>query len=314
MLVIAQDYIDDKNDEHELFFYDENTPELEKRLYQSANLRHYLADMVTETVVDFDNYLSDDADLDYDGNVSYLHLEYSFEKNKGDDISNKLKLRTRIYLPKVTKRLRLIIENEDNTNDKYDDFRTGDLDHDRSLNVALEMVPEKENKWNPKGSVGIKVSKLDPYLKFTMKRNWEMTELWELEFRQKNYLYLKQNFHNTSSAEAFRDITPTIKFSNYNEFFWKEEEKIEKFYNSFRFFQRLAKRDYLSYVTSISTNNDESNMQVKEYQAYVSYRHYIKRWVYFDIVPKIIWPREHDFNAEYAFRFNFGIYIGNRKY
>ena len=209
--------------------------------------------------------------------------------------------------------MRLIIENEDKTNDKYDDFRTGSLDQDTGMKAGLEYVPTKAKRWSPRGSIGIKFSKLDPYLKFTLQRNWKMIEEWMFEFRQKNYLYVQHSLHNTTSGEIYKDITPSVKFSNYNEFFWKEEERIESFYNSFRFFQRLAKKNYLSYVVSASTNNDESNLQVKDYQAYVSYRHYIKRWVYFDLVPKVIWKREYDFDTHYAFRFNFGVYIGNRK-
>ena len=86
------------------------------------------------------------------------------------------------------------------------------------------------------------------------------------------------------------------------------------FFKHVKFLSQLkGNKDYLSYVVSASTNNDESNLQVKDYQAYVSYRHYIKRWVYFDLVPKVIWKREYDFATHYAFRINFGVYIGNRK-
>ena len=75
-------------------------------------------------------------------------------------------------------------------------------------------------------------------------------------------------------------------------------------------FQNISKKDYLSYVVSGTTNDSDSSLQVKNYQTYVSYRHYVRPWMYYDIIPRYIWERSNDFDPKYAISINFGMLFG----
>ncbi|NQY94614.1 MAG: hypothetical protein HRT43_10635, partial [Campylobacteraceae bacterium] len=69
---------------------------------------------------------------------------------------------------------------------------------------------------------------------------------------------------------------------------------------------------YLSYVLSAASNNNDSEMEVKNYQAYISYRFYIKKWFYYDVIPKYSWERVDDFDGNYAIQINFGMFFGKK--
>ena len=160
--------------------------------------------------------------------------------------------------------------------------------------------------------VRIKWDEFDPYARVKVIRDINITQDWESSLAQKFYLYEKRGLESTSSYEIYKQYSEEFRFSNYNEFFWKEQDRDDNFYNSFRLNQTLSEKDSFNYVTSASTNNVDSNLQVKNYQVYVAYRHYFKRWFYYDVIPKYIWEREHDFNPNYAIRVNLGMFIGKR--
>ena len=89
------------------------------------------------------------------------------------------------------------------------------------------------------------------------------------------------------------------------------EIKDNNIYNSLRLSQKLDDKRYLNYLASIDSNDQNSNLKIKEYHTYVSYRKYIRKWLYYDIVPSISWSRNNDFEKELAIKVGFGVLIKN---
>ncbi len=96
---------------------------------------------------------------------------------------------------------------------------------------------------------------------------------------------------------------------NYNEYFINSKKEINNIYNSLRLNQTISKNKYINYVAAIDSNDDESNFQIKEYKSYISYRSYIRKWLYYDLVPSISWERENDFEEKLAIRISLGVLI-----
>jgi len=104
-------------------------------------------------------------------------------------------------------------------------------------------------------------------------------------------------------------INSQYMFSNYNEYYINSKIKNDNIYSSLRINQKLTKKSYINYVTSIDINDEESNLQTKKYKTYISYRKYIRRWLYYDIVPYIEWERDNNFNEKLGLKVNLGILI-----
>lgn len=288
---------------------------LEKSLHKGANLREYVSNKFISFSTNIDNYLTNSKTVEQNKNESTIHIQYAYENIQDKNSSNKLDFKVRIKLPKLKDKFRIEFENIDKTNDNLHDARIKEVEKKEKIGLGIGYLSKLKNNLNFSAGAGVRVklSEFNPYLKAKVLKKIDIYDEWKSELGQKFYLLKKEGFESTSSIEFYKIYTESLKLSNYNELFWREKDRNELFYNSFRVYQNLSKKDYLSYVTSASTNNADSNMQVKNYQAYVSYRHYIKKWLYYDVIPKVLWERENNFDIKYAIRFNFGMFIGYLK-
>ncbi len=295
-----------------------NASLLEESLHKGVVFRDYLSEKFTKFSNKVDSFLANENEENFQDNKSYIHFQYAIEKVQHNKTSNNFDVSFRIKVPKAKNRYRIELGSIDKRNNEL----TGELkdaridDVNKSENFAAGIGYGKQLKEYLNFSTGIgvriKLDELDPYIKAKVIRVINITENWNSDLAQQFYLFNERGLESTTSYEIYKIYNESFKFSNYNEFFWKEQERDDNFYNSFRLFQTLSEKESLSYITSASTNNVDSNMQVKNYQAYVAYRHFFKKWFYYDVIPKYIWLRENDFNPRYAIRFNIGMFLGER--
>ena len=299
--------------------YDSKDPSLlEQTLHQGVTFRHYVSKKFTKFSNGVDNFLSNENNEKFEENRSFVHFQYAIEKIKNQKTNNNFNVSLRIRVPQAKKKYRLELGSLDKTNnesqEELNDARIDDVSKTEDFAAGIGYVNQLKDYLDFSSGIGVrlKFDEFDPYIKAKAIREIMITPDWNSNLIQKFYLFNKRGLESTTSYEIFKTYSETFRFSNYNEFFWREQDRDDSFYNSLRLYQTLSQKDHLSYVTSASTNNVDSNMQVKNYQVYVSYRHYYKRWFYYDVVPKYIWQREDDFNPKYAIRFNIGMFLGKR--
>lgn len=241
---------------------------------------------------------------------SYIRIETTLEKVESDSINFEPNIDIRLHLPKLKEKLSITIDNNDNRiNNKYQDSNEKIHYKDDKYNIGL-LYNTINNNFNIKLNAGVKVTK-SPYLftKLDIKKN--------LKINHKNYLTLEQKFKYSNKFELdsysiinyTHELNQNFAISNYNEYYINSDIKNDNLYNSLRLSQRLKKDSYINYVTSIDSNDEESNFQIKEYKTYISYRKFIRSWLYYDIVPSISWKRENNFKDKIGIKLNLGIII-----
>lgn len=291
---------------------------LEKSLYNGVVFRDYLSEKFTKFSNHVDNFLANETDEKFQENKSFIHFQYAIEKIQHNSIDNNIDVSFRIKIPKAKKKYRIELGSLDKRNNELNgelnDARIDDVSKSENFAAGIGYGKQLKEYLNFSTGIGvrIKLDELDPYVKAKVIRVINIADDWKSDFAQQFYLFNKRGLESTTSFEIYKTYNEIFKFSNYNEFFWKEQERDDNFYNSFRLFQTISEKDSLSYIASASTNNVDSNMQVKNYQTYVAYRHFFKKWFYYDVIPKYIWLREDDFNPRYAIRFNIGMFLGER--
>jgi len=286
---------------------------LEKSLQKSKGFREYIAERLVYFSTNIDNYLASKPDTEIYDNPTYLLIEQSFEKNQNQNIDTITNFRLRLKLPKFKEKYGIEIWNKKESNDKSNDLRVDDFNENEEFNAEIGYFDKIREYLNFSTSIGLKlrIDKFDPFAKAKINREFNIVDAWKVDLTQMIFISNDDGFESTSSFEIFKIFNKTYKFSNYNEYFWQEKIRDDNFYNSLRLYQNLSSKDYLSYVISAETNNeDESSLTIKNYQTYVSYRHFIKKWLYYDIIPKYTWKRSRDFDAEYGIRINLGMFIG----
>lgn len=291
-----------------------DTTLLENVLQKSEFYREHLSQRLMYYATDIDSFLSNEPNDDTKKNASYVHLQFATEKGQDDKLKNLTTFRIRLELPKFKNKYRLELGNKEETNDKSSDIRANDISRNDDVQIGLRYINSLRNYFNYSVGAGVrfKLNEVDPYIKAKATKDFSYSNDWEGAIAQKFYFSNKKNLESISSYEVYKVFNETFKFSNFNEYIWKQKEPDDNFYNSLRLFQNLSKKDFLSYILSTTTDIDNSNLEIRNYQAYISYRHYIKKWLYYDVIPRYIWQRDKDFDPKYAIRFNFGMFIGKK--
>lgn len=291
---------------------------LEESLHNGVVFRDYLSEKFTKFSNKVDSFLSNESEENFKENKSYIHLQYAIETVQNSKTHNNFDIAFKIRVPKAKKKYGIEFGSIDHRNNELTgeltDARIDDVRKSENFAGGMEYGKQLKEYLNFSTGIGvrIKLNEFDPYIKAKVIRIIDIIGDWKSDLSQQFYLFNKRGLESTTSYEIYKTYNESFKFSNYNEFFWKEQERDDNFYNSLRLFQTLSEKESLSYIISASTNNINSNMQVKNYQAYVAYRHFFKKWFYYDVIPKYIWLREDDFNPRYAIRFNIGMFIGDR--
>lgn len=287
----------------------ENSNILEATLTSTEPFIKYVYDTVNTTAKTIDEFISNDyTPMEY--NDSYVHIEMSARKEESRDLDFNNNVNIKIKLKKTKRKFKLFIDNsDDQVSEGYKDSNETVPYQDDDYNIGLQYDSFKRYL-NFKVKLGVKAS-TDPYvfIKLSANKKFMLTE--------NSHFYIEQNFKYsdkydldaTSTLHYERILNESFTFSNFNQYFINSEQKIDNLYNSLRVNQKLSRKNYMNYVASVSSDNNTTKFQTKTYKTYVSYRHFIKKWFYFDLIPELNWQRSNDFRDKSAITFNLGILI-----
>ncbi len=284
---------------------------LEQFLDSTENYLAYIYDGLNHTARFIDETITGERSKHiYDEN--YIHVQSYYDVVQSAKNSTGVNVRIKIKLPNLKEKYKLILENDDNkvANEKYNDS-TETVDYkDDKYNLGLQYDTLKKDV-NLKFKAGIKLrANSYAFLRASANKKFTMTDSWYFKVFETLELNTKKNLENTTAMNFYKDINKKLEFVNHNEYYWNEKDRIDNTYNSLRINQQLNHKNSLNYVAGLSSNDSSSNFQTKHYDAYIAFKQYIRPWLYYDVIPKVFWNRDNNFDAKYAFRFNLGIIIG----
>lgn len=277
------------------------------------NTEHYL-----KHVYDYVNSFSKSLDetltgekSNYTYTNSYVRLEtyYDYKESKDNDLG--INLRVKLRLPQLKERLKLVFENEDDkVGQNYEDSNEKVAYKDDSFSLALEYDKFKQY-YNLNFKSGAKL-KSNPYIFINAKvsKKYDLNSTWNFDMEEKIELNTRNSLENTTSLYFTNKISNRLTFVQFNQYYWDLDHEDNNTHNSLRLAQKLSQKNSFNYVTSVASNDDNTHFQTKLYNAYIAYKHYIRKWLYYDLVPGLYWEREDNFETQYAFRFNIGIIAG----
>ena len=283
---------------------------LEETLTSAEPFLKSIYDNVNKLAKNVDEFISQDkTPMVYDD--SYVHIEGSFYKAEGASSKFTGDIDIKLRLKKTKKRLRLVIDNNDNqVNDDFSDHNETVTYKDDDYNIGLQYEAFKEYI-NFKARLGVKVS-TNPYIfaKVTALKEFHLSQSSSIKIDQKFKYSERNKLDSTSTMSYIKDLDPIFTFINLNQYYINSEQKVDNLYNSLRINQKINERDYFNYVLSLESNNSDTSLREKVYRGYLVYRDFIKKWIYYDLIPETNFQHVNNFETEFAFRFNIGIIIG----
>lgn len=292
-----------KNDSSGFFNFNNSLDIIEKNLKLTHN-------KLNESSKFIDEYITNEED-DTIYTDSFIRIENSIEKIESKDVEYEPNIDIRLKLPKLKDKLLLTIDNndEDRVNEEFQDSNEQITNKDDNYNIGLLYNTAKKN-YNLKLKISLKTT-TNPYLytQGVISKNFKIDEKNSIFLQEKLRYSHKHKFDNYISFKYSHKIDENFSFHNFNEHHINSEEKNDNTHNSLRLHQKLSNKRYLNYVTAIESDDVDSSFKIKEYTAYISYREYIRKWLYFDIVPSLNWYREYDFDRDIGLKLNLGVLI-----
>ena len=289
---------------------EQNLSNYEKALESTSEIREYIKENLLDVSNNIDRYITNNNDKTLK-NGTNLKLTFFAYKQESESYTTNYKLKLRIKLPNTEKKLKLIIIDENGDTDIKDNEHSNKESSKQS--VALQYNLIDNFKHSLKASVGLRLKEeLHRYIRLTYKTSFLLHKSIITKIGQKFRYSSDKKFVTTSSIDFTKYLNYTFILSNHNEYKWEKEGNINSLFNSIKLYQILSKKEYFGYSITKEKDDFESSFNTKEYQIIFQYRNYIKKWLYFEVIPKVRYMREHDFSARHQLRFNLSFYFGDK--
>lgn len=262
-----------------------------------------------------DSYFISEEIKNLDYSSTYAHLQLSSYLNEGDEIVFDQKFKIKLKLPKLKDKFSLEIETSEER-ETVDNVETHNKSNNDNLNVGIAYYKQLKNHINLKSKAGLKVrSKFDPFIKIEAKKTWIHDESLEYTLSQKFKQSVIKHTESTTFFRVDKKLKEPFSIHNYYQHYWQStNEKDNQYYTSIYLNQKLSNTKNLTYTIDSNINNIDSEMKVKRYAARITYKQYLRKWMYFDIIPENYYPEDDNFKSKVALRINFGIYFNKDSY
>lgn len=230
-------------------------------------------------------------------NKSLIKLSLSIIKEEKKDIDNDQSLKISIRLPNTERKLKIII---------IDNKKKKKESKDKSVELEYSLISDIQNSLYAK--VGLKIkSNLERYITLKYKLSYILNHNIRSNFIQDFTYSSDEKFTSTSSIDFIKYIKYPFYIKSYNEFKWGQKKEENQFFYSLSLFQKLKYKDYITYEINTTKDYFNNHISTKDYQISFTYRSYIKEWLYYEIIPKIIYKKENNFSPVNQIRFNFSM-------
>ena len=251
-------------------------------------------------------------------NESYLRLGQEIDWMEGDGTSGDISVRYRIDLPTTEERLRLVIESDpEESQGTLADQGSGRLyndQRDRSTSTFgldwLESRDKREN-WSNRIGAGIRLRMpLDPYVRFTSERLWDIGDgPWQLESFNRVSWFNNDGYSARTTWDMGRPLSENRHLRFITTVQWREEEDTLEYSEVAELNQRLNDRSAMRY-SAIAIGESASNPRMTNYYLQTRYRRDLHKGILFgDVIPELHFQREDSYDPRWAMTVRLAMYF-----
>ncbi len=256
---------------------------------------------IENMAVGIDRFFAGEAALQ-DENKSYARVRAGMRFEEGDGFSQVSDLKFRLSLPATQKKLRLVIENDSDDDESLESRNrpssvSENSDDDDNFSAALQFITGEAERWDTKAELGLRASApIDIFVRHTAKRRWDIEGPWSLNFRQR-WAYFKERGYRANDELNFeRRINDDWFYRMKTELEWREEVDSMRAAQVFSFYHRIDDKRGVEYQAGTIAHSWHHTVIDNSYLS-IDYRQLLYRdWLYLDVIPEIVFPREDDYD------------------
>lgn len=237
------------------------------------------------------------------GNKSYIRVQMGSTWTHNGKYIDGSDVKFRLHLPATSRRLSLVIRNEDETKESLEEKSRPSLTKDTrvsesTLTAALEIARTEAKYWKTRFQIGvIPKGRADVFVKASAKRRWELDNYWTMPYKFEIVNYLSDGLEIETELAFERPLKHELYFSARTEVEWAEEDSLIEAAQIFGIKQHLDDRRGVNYQVGFL---GEDLPQASLSSAFISvhYRQLLyKDWLYWNVIPELNFPRSDDYKA-----------------
>jgi hypothetical protein len=256
-----------------------------------------------------DDYFFDLNSSDDSSTRAEIKSSFSMENHRKSEYAMRLKLR--LNLPKIQKKLRLILEDEDSDDLLYDNsVLNNNLQQDnKNYFLRVEYFNYMLKELNVASGVGVRFRKksLHPYLNIKTKYFFEDKRGHQSLLLNRFRLYVNGDVENISGYEMIHDLAEHRYILFKNTFGYKSFEETQKILNDIRLVESYGKVEQFTLGVSLLSELKEKDLSLLYPQLYGVYRNNVYRdWIYYEINPSLLFRKENNNEPSMRLMINIG--------
>ncbi len=291
------------------------TSYLEDIIESTNKYRKSMHNTLIGTAKGIDNFF-DDSERKIEGySNTYGLIQLSAFYNQSNGIHFDQKVSIKLKLPKLKRKFKLLLES-DEIRENIDFTEKHTTNNNDNFNLSLLYENYFGDDIDSKTKAGIKLgSTLNPFIKSEIKKVIKDVRGIDYTFSQALKQSVEDKLESTSYIRLDKYLTDIYTVHNYNEYYWQSSKsKDSELYSSIYLNQKLSAKNHISYTLGTNMNNIDSNLKIKRYSATISFRHWLRKWIYIDTIPENYYSEDQDFKPKYSVKVNLGMYINKNAY
>jgi hypothetical protein len=268
----------------------------------------YVADGANRLVQWMDDfYGTEQADFEAASSRIRVRFAYQYDEIKEEDF--KVRLRGKVQLPKLSKRLALVIEGEDG--DDFDSNRgPGNEDDDSQVGLQYKLGESGRNRFDGILSVN---SSADLRVGVRFRHDGKYSDKLTGRFIQDlAYQTGDRGAFTRTRADGYRRLDDDNLLALINRIEYGEDTYGVEFSSSLQWRHRLDEKAVLSYMVGFDGVTDPDTL-VENYGFGINYRTNIfRKYFYVELEPAYMWRKEADFDERegvYAISVRFEVHF-----
>ena len=267
-----------------------------------VDYRNDISTGIENMAIGIDRFFSGDAALD-DENKSFARIRAGLRMEEGEGLSQVSDFKFRLSLPATQKKLKLVIENSSDEDESLEDKNRPsrvdeNSDDQERLSAALQFINKEADRWDSKAELGLRArTPIDIFVRHTARRRWDIEGPWSMKFRQR-WAYYKESGYRANEELSFeRRINDNWFYRMKTEVEWREEIDSMRAAQVFSFYHRISDKRGVEYQAGTIAHSLHHTVIDNSYFA-IDYRQLLyEDWLYLDVIPEIVFPREDDYRA-----------------
>ncbi|WP_447929044.1 hypothetical protein [Vreelandella sp. EE27] len=251
-------------------------------------------------------------------NDSYLRLGQEIDWMEGEGVDGDTSIRYRIDLPTTEERLRLVIESDpDESQGTLAEEGSGRLyndQRDRSNSILgldwLESRDKREN-WSNRFGAGVRLRlPIDPYVRFTSERLWDIGDgPWQLESFNRLSWFNNSGYNARTRWDIGRALSERRHLRFISTVQWREEEDTLEYSEVAELNHRINDRSALRY-SAIAIGESVSTPRMTDYYLQTRYRRDLHKGILFaDVIPELHFQRDVSYDPRWAMTMRLEMYF-----